>query len=269
MITKCTVTKKGVDKDGWNCAWCGDDFVPVHATRAVTHVLKIRNEGIAICKAAIPDANRERYLALRTEGTAKGAARKRAREINEDIIMERQESVAVARLEGREPMVAMRTGGASVSSASSSLRGYVTTKPSVSRKTSSVVDLVNQPSIEASVANYSQTDIRQSNNTKLQMAIADLWHCENFPDRAVESARFKLVIKYARLVGSDFKIPTRRSIGGELLTLNYKGCYEHNKEDIMKEVSPCITLCYIVARPVTKYYIIFVFNIPSIIIRQQ
>ena len=79
------------------------------------------------------------------------------------------------------------------------------------------------------------------------MAIADLWHCENFLDRSVESARFKLVIKYARLVGGDFKIPTRRSIGGELLTLNYKGCYEHNKQDIMKEVSPCITLCYIVA----------------------
>ena len=88
MITKCTVTKKGVDKEGWNCAWCGEDFVPVHATRAVTHVLKIRNEGIAICKAAIPDENREPYLELRTEGTAKGAARKRAREINEDVIME-------------------------------------------------------------------------------------------------------------------------------------------------------------------------------------
>ena len=68
------------------------------------------------------------------------------------------------------------------------------------------------------------------------MAIANLWHCENFPDMSVESVRFKLVIKYARIVGSDFKIPNRQSIGGELLTLNYKVCYERNKEEIMKEV---------------------------------
>ena len=52
------------------------------------------------------------------------------------------------------------------------------------------------------------------NNSKLDVAIADLWHCHNLPDLAVESARIELVIKYARTVGSDFKIPNRRKIEG-------------------------------------------------------
>ena len=69
------------------------------------------------------------------------------------------------------------------------------------------------------------------------MAIANLWHSENFPDSAVESIRFKLVLKYAKLVGSDFKVPTRQSIGGALLKLNFQSCYEQNRATLLQEVS--------------------------------
>ena len=30
------------DKDGWECSWCGKFFTPLHATRALKHVLKIK-----------------------------------------------------------------------------------------------------------------------------------------------------------------------------------------------------------------------------------
>ena len=106
--------------------------------------------------------------------------------------------------------------------------------------------MANQPSIDSSIAKSHPNDIRKSNNTKLQMAIADLWHCENFPDRAVESVRFRLVIKYARLVGNDFRIPNRRDVGGPLLKLNYNSCYAQNKIDLMKEVSPFVCILQIV-----------------------
>ena len=96
--------------------------------------------------------------------------------------------------------------------------------------------LRNQPSIDSAVQKlYTQGDIRVANNSRLGMAIADLWHCHNFSDLAVESARFKLVIKYARLMGSDFRIPHRRKIGGPLLKLNYDSVYNRNKESPSKE----------------------------------
>ena len=34
------------DKDGWECGWCGKFFTPLHATRALKHVLKIKKGGI-------------------------------------------------------------------------------------------------------------------------------------------------------------------------------------------------------------------------------
>ena len=67
------------------------------------------------------------------------------------------------------------------------------------------------------------------------MAIADFWHSDNLPDRAVEAPRFKLILKYAKLVDQTFKVPSRKMIGGPLLDLNYKNCMALNKETILKE----------------------------------
>ena len=228
MIIKCKVVKKGELKDGWRCDWCKEEFVPVHATRACYHVLKKTNLGIAVCKAAVPAAYQECYTNLLNKGKGSKNAIKQAREISEVTVVERQE----VSLKSSE-------GSLLTSRGRSSILGYTTTKK---RKEPPITGnpLANQPSIDASITNYHQSDIRKSNNAKLQMAIADLWHCENFPDRSVESIRFALVIKYARLVGSDFRIPNRKDIGGPLLKLNYETCYDQNKIDLMKEVSPFV-----------------------------
>ena len=92
-----------------------------------------------------------------------------------------------------------------------------------------------------------QTDIRHSNNSILEMAIADFFHCENIPDRVVELVCFKQLLEKARYVGSDFKIPSRKKIGGKffflltiipiianklsgnLLDINYQAIYDSNK----------------------------------------
>ncbi len=59
-------------------------------------------------------------------------------------------------------------------------------------------------------------DIRRSNDTQLEMAIANFFHCENIADRVVESTRFKYMSKQARLVEGEFWPPTRKSIGGRI-----------------------------------------------------
>ena len=69
------------------------------------------------------------------------------------------------------------------------------------------------------------------------MAIAELFHCKNIPDSTVESKRFKIMLTAARTIVSDFVIPSRRKIGGDLLELNYKNCYINNRETILSEAS--------------------------------
>ena len=76
-----------------------------------------------------------------------------------------------------------------------------------SKNTNSVSDRYHQPSLNAVMDNDLQTDIRMSNNSQLQMAIADFWHYENITDRVVDSHRFKILITKARFVGIDFRIP--------------------------------------------------------------
>ncbi len=44
----------------------------------------------------------------------------------------------------------------------------------------------------------------------------DFFHCENLPDRAVESNRFPKILDVVMVVGSGFTIPSRKKIGGEL-----------------------------------------------------
>jgi hypothetical protein len=41
-------------QDCWEFRWCSKSFAPKQASRALRHVLKIRKNDIAICKAAIP-----------------------------------------------------------------------------------------------------------------------------------------------------------------------------------------------------------------------
>ncbi len=72
-----------------------------------------------------------------------------------------------------------------------------------------------QSTIESSFDRVKSSDIRQSNDAQLEMAIADFFHCENIADRVVESTRFKYMLKQARLVGSEFRPPTRKKIGGK------------------------------------------------------
>ncbi len=54
-------------------------------------------------------------------------------------------------------------------------------------------------------------------NALLETAVEDFFHCENLPDRAIESNRFIKILDVAKVVGSVFTIPSRKKIGGELL----------------------------------------------------
>jgi hypothetical protein len=47
-------------KNGWRCAWCDQSFTPVHATRALSQLLKKKCD-IRVCKAIIPQQSLVQY----------------------------------------------------------------------------------------------------------------------------------------------------------------------------------------------------------------
>ena len=60
------------------------------------------------------------------------------------------------------------------------------------------------------------------------MAITNFWHCENITDQVVKSHRFQTLITKTRLVVSDFRIPNRGHVGGDILDHNCNSCTEQN-----------------------------------------
>ncbi len=46
----------------------------------------------------------------------------------------------------------------------------------------------------------------------MEMAVANIFHCENIPDQAVESGYSKRMKKLFCLVGKDFNIPKRKNL---------------------------------------------------------
>ena len=207
-------------KAGWECGHCGFRRKERHHSRALRHFAKIRNGGISICKAAHPPEARRQYLELYNSHVARLDMRQRINDIQREFVESRQDAAGHAL--SRKRLKLSGTSGAD---------SYSPVARASSRNTSPA----GQASINASLQNLNQQDIRVSNNSSLEMAIADFFHSENIPDRAASSKRFALVLKKARLVGDDFKPPGRNRIGGELLDLNYDTCMASNKELLLKE----------------------------------
>ena len=77
--------------------------------------------------------------------------------------------------------------------------------------------------------------LRSANNARLTTAIADLCHAENLPDRVVGCARFQEVIDAAKMVGADWRMPSRKDIGGSLLKVNAAAYKKGNFDDVTKD----------------------------------
>ena len=239
------IVKTLVDgKECWECKWCSKVFKPRHATRVLWHLMKIPGNGIVVCNAIIPELNLKRYVDLYTSNVGRASARVDRLLTREDFVVERQQAAVAELTAKRLPVVNCAgplPGAINVDDSHSPLvanrLGFAPARKKQRIRIGFAPETRLQPSIEAAVNRGKQTDINRSNHTQLEMAIADLWHCENFPDKAVAGERFKLVIRYAMLVGPTFQIPTRNRIGKELLDLNFRSCQNLNRKWLMADAS--------------------------------
>ncbi len=86
-------------------------FVPVHATRVLFCVLRLRGGGIKPCKAAIPANYLAQYQALRDKGESQADSKKRSVKVVDDIV-KAQQSVSVATLLAKRSVAMSRPAGA-------------------------------------------------------------------------------------------------------------------------------------------------------------
>ncbi len=201
-------------------------FAPVHATPALFHVLRLRGGGIKPCKAAIPANYLAQYQALRDKGESQADSKKHSVKVVDDIV-EAQQSASVATLLAKRSVVMSRPAG---THQGGTVISFPCSKSCHKVSLSSVSSL--QPSISTGIQH--QTDICKVNNALAQMAIANVFHCENIPDMLVELPRFKRMVSVLSKVASIFEIPKQRQIGGLLLGLNFQRKYFDNKTNLLK-----------------------------------
>ena len=61
----------------------------------------------------------------------------------------------------------------------------------------------SESSIDAAFQKMKRTDLNTVNHARMDMAVAIFFHENNISDRAVESPSFKIMLKYAHLVGQE------------------------------------------------------------------
>lgn len=192
------IPKTEREGEKWRCGWCENTFKPKHATRALYHLNKLPGKGIAVCKGAITNAYLSRYKQLLTKSEKRGDANKRTVQALAEYTEDRQKGAV-------ELMSSKKARGSSIS---------------------------NQPSIDASIQNMSQADIRESNNSVLTTAIASFFHNNNIPVAAADSPEFRYMLQKARLAANDYTPPDRKRLGGELLDLLFDQCQKYNAAEL-------------------------------------
>ena len=193
----------------------------MHHTRACAHYAKIPNKGIKVHDAVIPDFEFKRYLDLWNHG------RKRKTEltmVKMTITEDKEEKLINAtghlleeRHKKHKVLMEMKWYYNSVGTSKS------THVPS------------GQTAIDTAFDNLMQAGITHMNHAKMDMSFATFFHENNLPDRAVDSASFKIMLNYAQIVGRDYKPPTRKEVGNTLLDINCKNIQEHNQEILCRE----------------------------------
>lgn len=230
-IERCNVD----DTPGWKCLWCQDKFKGVNATKALAHVSKAKDLGqnVRMCKSTIAENYKKRYKDMASALANKRSSKKRVRENLDNAVESSQTETTAMHIANKPRKYRKIDGGARKSGTMDAfVRPAASNSSGAASSTSTAV--LHQPTLEA-YQNDDDEGIDKVNEATLSLAIADLIHCEGLAFSLAESARFRRVLKLARCVGSSFRPPNRKAVGGELLDLNHERCLKANDELLLKE----------------------------------
>ena len=89
--------------------------------------------------------------------------------------------------------------------------------------------------VDVAIGNQRQSLIASANNAHLQMAIADMIHCDGLRFAHVGSTRFRKVLKLAKTASSSFKCSSRNQVSGVLLDKSFESCWDRNQNILIAQ----------------------------------
>ena len=217
-------------EDGWatsigigggkkmKCDDCQRTFNKSH-TKAMYHKARVKGGDIAPCTAAdVPTARIMRSKKFLDYFIAAKANKNSRRH-------EMATSVAEDAAAKTQTYVARKNGG-----------NTTTTPPSSSSQKRAAGDISLLSEEPSSSSKKPRNNSKQSilittkpgkeGHHALHMAITDMIHSNALPHRLSECPKLKHVLNMAKVVGNDYKPPTRDLVGGDLLDANYEHTFK-------------------------------------------
>jgi hypothetical protein len=184
----------------WHCGWCGLTLKGWNATKALNHVSKAKgNNDVKACSGAIPLNTLALFQAFRHEKCGAATVKRRHKEAFSDSISVNQQDL-------------------------SSMLETTRIRMSKSSCASHPIDMTDDDAKQAGVG--------AKNSTRLTAAIADFVYSKGLSFSATEGEQFLQILRLARLVGSSYRPPTRKSLSNELLDLSYDNRLERYLRDL-------------------------------------
>ena len=169
-------------------------FPMIHHTRAASHFSTQKGNGIAVYKLGLPHGYAPLYFQLYRYGNDKIHARKQVSKEQQDLVSGRLDHATQSLIFGKRIKSPHEKSDASVTSSNDpNTLGFASV--GWSKSTKNVRS--SQPSISSLMEHLVHSNIFGNKNSQIQIAIADLFHCENIQDRAVKFNLFATLLAKA------------------------------------------------------------------------
>jgi hypothetical protein len=215
----------------WKCLWCGLTYQTWNATKALSHVNKIKRSDISRCKShAIDAAHREVYSRLYEKTSARKTAQQKANDskkrMSEEYIAGAGEAYAATKKKKPSPFASFPTPVTEDSSPAHQIQTQLKFAHDDTKEKRVSPRLYQQKLTDA---------VDPQAESQLTMAIADLIHSCGLPFSLASHHKFHRVLSLAKLVTKKYVPPGRNKVAGELLDLNYDLYIKNTYDLLMKE----------------------------------
>lgn len=237
-IWDCEKIEKGNDDKGkpkWTCLHCFSSFFGWNSTKAVAHVTRTRNMDIKICAGKMELVKKVQYQKL-LDVIVSRRLRKRVSKDMMDTVNTQHNNKNASALENSK----FRKKHKNVPDAIEILDDGETLRSSSKISAETSLTPSSNTTGNSSRKSFLQTTLYNAPNptadSKLTMAIADMIHACGLPFALAQHPKFRLIINLARCTGTNYSPPSRNSVAGELLDLNYCQYQENATELLLRDL---------------------------------
>ena len=238
-IWDCPKVTKNSD-NSWTCGWCKVVKQGISHNRALAHVAKMKvynQTGVKFCEAKIDPCKLEEYrsfanelMSIRDRSETRTVSHKKSIENSQESICSRmsenkfKSSVASVVTEEERKAASAAAFAHSFKRLERS-RNFRNGKNIEEPSLSDLTDAFTPTPIQKHFSGTSiavpkftnQLMLSYENDTKMDVAIADLIASKGLPFSLVEDMKFRNLIESARKAPANYKPPSRKRIAGELL----------------------------------------------------